>query len=199
VARTKTIPDTEVLEEARRCFLAHGPGVSTEVIAEALEISQPAIFKRFGTKKALMLAALLPPAVPAWVHALEDGPDDRPIVEQLREVIRQAAAFFAEVVPAMMVIRASGISQEELLASFKEAPPVVAKRTLIAWLHRSVERGLIRPVDSEAAATMILGALQFRAFMVQITGSTPSGSSHEEYVDHLADLLVHGLAPEESK
>jgi len=199
VARTKRVPDADVLAEARRCFLAHGPGVSTEVIAEALEISQPAIFKRFGTKKSLMLAALLPPAVPAWVHALEDGPDDRPIVEQLREVIRQAAAFFAEVVPAMMVIRASGISQEELLASFKVAPPVVAKRTLIAWLLRSVERGLIRPVDSEAAATMILGALQFRAFMVQITGSTPSGSSHEEYVDHLADLLVHGLAPEESK
>ena len=199
MARTKTIPDTEVLEEARRCFLAHGPGVSTEVIAEALEISQPAIFKRFGTKKALMLAALLPPAVPAWVHALEDGPDDRPIVEQLREVIRQAAAFYAEVVPAMMVIRASGISHEELLASFKEAPPVVAKRTLIAWLLRSAERGLIRPVDSEAAATMILGVLQCRAFMVEIAGHAPSRSSDEEYVDHLADLLVHGLAPEEGK
>ncbi len=197
--RTKTVPDSEILEEARRCFLAHGPGVSTEVIAEALEISQPAIFKRFGTKKALMLAALLPPAVPEWVHALEDGPDDRPLVEQLRAVIRQAAAFFAEVVPAMMVIRSSGISHEELLASFKEAPPIVAKRTLIGWLLRSVERGLIRPVDSEAAATMMLGALQFRAFMVQITGSAPSRSSDEEYVDHLADLLVHGLAPEESK
>ena len=199
MARTKTIPDTEVLEEARRCFLAHGPGVSTEVIAESLEISQPAIFKRFGTKKALMLAALLPPAVPDWVHALEDGPDDRPIVEQLRVVIRQAAAFFAEVVPAMMVIRASGISHKELLASFKVAPPVVAKQTLIGWLLRSAERGLIRPVDSEAAATMILGALQFRAFMVQITGSAPFKSSDEEYVDHLADLLVHGLAPEESQ
>ncbi len=197
MARTKTVSDTEVLQEARRCFLAHGPGVSTEVIAEALEISQPAIFKRFGTKKALMLAALLPPAVPDWVHALEDGPDDRPIVEQLREVIRQAAAFFAEVVPAMMVIRSSGISHEELLASFKT--PVVAKRTLIGWLLRSAERGLIRPVDSEAAAMMMLGALQFRAFMVQITGSAPSRSSDEEYVDHLVDLLVHGLAPEESQ
>ncbi len=199
MARTKTIPDTEVLEEARRCFLAHGPGVSTDVIAESLEISQPAIFKRFGTKKALMLAALLPPAVPAWVHALEEGPDDRPIAEQLREVIRQSAAFFAEAVPAMSVIRASGISREELLASFKVAPPIVAKQTLIAWLLRGVERGLIRPVDSEAAATMILGALQFRAFMVQMTGSAPSTSSDDEYVDHLADLLVHGLAPEESK
>ncbi len=199
MARTKTIPDSEVLEEARRCFLAHGPGVSTEVIAEALEISQPAIFKRFGTKKSLMLAALLPPAVPAWVHTLEDGPDDRPMVEQLREVIRQAAAFFAEAVPAMSVIRASGISREELLASFKVAPPIVAKQTLIGWLVRSAERGLIRPVDSEAAATMMLGALQFRAFMVQITGSAPSRSSDEEYGDHLADLLVHGLASEESQ
>ncbi len=199
MARTKTIPDSEVLEEARRCFLAHGPGVSTEVIAESLEISQPAIFKRFGTKKALMLAALLPPAIPAWVHTLEDGPDDRPIVEQLREVIRQSAAFFAEAVPAMSVIRSSGISREELLASFKVAPPIVAKQTLIGWLLRSAERGLIRPVDSEAAATMMLGALQFRAFMVQITGYAPSRSSDEEYVDHLADLLVRGLAPEEGQ
>ncbi len=46
---------------------------------------------------------------------------------------------------------------------------------------------------------MILGALQFPAFMVQITGSAPSRSSDEEYVGHLADLLVHGLAPEEGK
>lgn len=196
MARTKTVSDSDVLAEARRCFLAHGPGVSTEVIAEALDISQPAIFKRFGTKKALMLAALLPPAVPDWVSALEDGPDDRPIVEQLGEVIRQAAAFFAEAVPAMSVIRSSGISKKELLASFKVAPPVVAKRTLIGWLRRSGERGLIRSVDSEAAATMILGALQFRAFFVEITGHAHPGASDEEYVDHLADLLTHGLAPE---
>ncbi len=196
MARTKIVSDSDVLAEARRCFLAHGPGVSTEVIAEALEISQPAIFKRFGTKKDLMLAALLPPSVPAWVSALEDGPDKRPIVEQLREVIRQAAAFFAETIPAMSVIRASGISKEELLASFEVAPPVVAKRTLIAWLLRSKEGGLIRPVDFEAAATMILGALQFRAFMVQIVGDAPSGARDEDYVDDLADLLTHGLAPE---
>jgi len=196
VARTKLVSDSDVLAEARRCFLAHGPGVSTEVIAAALDISQPAIFKRFGTKKALMLAALLPPAVPDWVRALEDGPDDRPIVEQLREVIRQAAAFFAEAVPAMSIIRSSGISKEELLASFDVAPPVVAKRTLIGWLVRSTERELIRPVDSEAAATMILGALQFRAFFGGITGRASSSSCDEEYVDHLADLLTHGFAPE---
>ncbi len=199
MARTKTVPNSEILAEARRCFLAHGPGVSTEVIAEALDISQPAIFKRFGTKKALMLAALLPPAVPDWVSALEDGPDDRPILEQLREVIQQASSFFAEAVPAMSVIRASGISQEERLASFKVAPPVVAKRTLIAWLLRSRQRGLIRAVDSEAAATMILGALQCRAFMAHITGHAPSGSSDDGYVEALADLLTHGLAPEEGQ
>ncbi len=196
MARTKSVSDEDVLAEARRCFLAHGPGVSTEVIAEALEISQPAIFKRFGTKKALMLAALLPPAVPDWVRGLEDGPDDRPIAEQLREVIRQAAAFFAEAVPAMSVIRASGMSTEEILASFKVAPPLVAKQTLIGWLLRSVERGLIRPVDSEAAATMILGALQFRVFLARMTGQAPPESPEEGYVDHLADLLTHGLAPE---
>jgi len=193
VARTKLVSDSDVLAEARRCFLAHGPGVSTEVIAAELDISQPAIFKRFGTKKALMLAALLPPAVPDWVRALEDGPDDRPIVEQLQAVIRQAAVFFAEAVPCLSVIRSSGISKEELLASFEVAPPLVAKRALIAWLLRGVDRGLLRPVDSEAAATMILGALQFRAFFVEITGHTPVGSFDEEYVDHLADLLTHGL------
>ena len=43
---------------------------------------------------------------------------------------------------------------------------------------------------------MILGALQFRAFMVQIVGDAPSGAPDEDYVDDLADLLTHGLAPE---
>ena len=77
MSRPKGIPDTEVLAEARRCFLRYGPGVSTETIAAGLSLSQPALFKRFGTKKALMMSALRPPPTPAWVVALDDGPDER--------------------------------------------------------------------------------------------------------------------------
>lgn len=32
--------------------------------------------------------------------------------------------------------------------------------------------------------------------MVQIVGDAPSSASDEGYVDDLADLLTHGLAPE---
>ncbi len=56
-----------------------------------------------------------------------------------------------------------------------------------------------RPTTTPAAATMILGALQFRAFMAHITGHAPSGSSDDGYVEALADLLTHGLAPEEGQ
>jgi AcrR family transcriptional regulator len=199
MARPKGIPDAEVLAEARRCFIQFGPGVSTERIAAGLNLSQPALFKRFGTKKALMLAALRPPPTPAWVVALDDGPDERSITHQLRDIVRRAAAFFEEVAPALAILHASGISREELLESYDVPPPVAAKAGLVAWLERAKGKGLIRDVGLEATASMIMGGLLFRVLIWKMTGVAPGGPLSPSYADDLADLLVLGLNPESAR
>ena len=199
MSRPKGIPVAEVLAEARRCFLRYGPGVSTETIAAGLSLSQPALFKRFGTKKALMMSALRPPPTPAWVAALDDGPDKRSITEQLAGIVQRAGAYFEEVAPAMAILRASGISREEILESYDVAPPVAAKAGLMAWLERARERGLIRDVGLEATASMIMGGLLFHVFISRLTGVAQVGSISPSYAEELADLLALGLNPEPAR
>ena len=199
MARPKGIPDAEVLAEARRCFLRYGPGVSTETIAAGLSLSQPALFKRFGTKKALMMSALRPPPTPAWVVALDGGPDKRSVTEQLSEIVQRAGAYFEEVAPAMAILRASGISREEMLESYDVAPPVAAKAGLMAWLERAKERGLIRDVGLEATASMIMGGLLFQVFISRLTGVAKVEPLCPSYADELADLLALGLNPEAAR
>ena len=58
MVRPRLFSDAEILQVARRCFLEHGPAVSTTVIASEVGLSQAALFKRFGTKQNLMLLAL---------------------------------------------------------------------------------------------------------------------------------------------
>ena len=52
--RPRQFSDDELLQTARRCFLEHGPGVSTGLIAEELGVSQAALFKRFKPIQAAM-------------------------------------------------------------------------------------------------------------------------------------------------
>ena len=70
-----------VLEAAIVEFATYGlHGGSTERIAERVGISQPYVFRLFGTKKDLFLAAVdrvCDRVVEAWEAALEEDPEDR--------------------------------------------------------------------------------------------------------------------------
>jgi AcrR family transcriptional regulator len=74
MGRPKEVTDDQILVAARRCFLERGASVSAVEIARELGVSHTTLFNRFGSKKALMIAALGPPAKVPWVAALEAGP-----------------------------------------------------------------------------------------------------------------------------
>ena len=46
-----------------------------------------ALFKRFGTKQELLLASVAPCDPAPWLPLVEAGPDDRPLDEQLAEIL----------------------------------------------------------------------------------------------------------------
>ena len=97
MARPSLHSDDELLDVARDTFLEHGPGVSTQVIAERAGVSQATLFKRFGSKDALLVRALRPPEHPPFIALLEAGPDKRPFAEQLLEVLGEMDRFFQRV------------------------------------------------------------------------------------------------------
>ncbi len=195
MGRPRQVSDDRILEVARACFLEHGPGVSTTVIAEQLGLSQAALFKRFRTKEALMLAALSPRAEPKWVSLVEGGPDDRPLREQLVEIATQVLEFLEGLVPCIAVLRASGIDLDRVRSLKGESPPVRSHRLLVRWFERALARGLVAPGDAESMATAFFSPLQFRAFLHHLHGEALFRTPSREFSERIVDVLWRGIDP----
>lgn len=201
MGRPRQISDDEILAAARSVFVEHGPAASTSTIASELGVSQPALFRRFGSKEDLMLAALAPPQHPEWVVRVRRGPDDRPLREQLLEIANRATAFLAEIVPCVTVLRASGVAPETLLSRYAEGPPpLLAYEALRGWFERARDAGLIRSVISpEVAANQFLGAMHLPAYLSHIGmshGGAPVTVSFPPLAE-MVDLLARGLEDRE--
>jgi AcrR family transcriptional regulator len=196
MARPRLISDDQIRDATRACALDHGPSVSLALIAQRLGVSQPALLKRFGSRRALLLAALCPPEDPEWVTALAADFDERPFREQLEEVLERIAAFFAAAVPCWSVLRESGIPVEEAFPQSGTPPIVRAIRTLAGWLERARHRNLVAGSHFETAAMAIIGALQGRAIMAHYLKRPWSRRSEREYVTEVAEIFARALEPQ---
>lgn len=195
MARPQAVSDDDILQAAREVFLEQGPAASTTAIAERLGVSQATLFKRFGTKDGLMLAALMPPAEPPFLPLLSEGPKPGDLRPQLVEIARTMGRFMDHMVPCMAMLRASGMDPQDVLARHPVPPPVLAHRALSAWFTRARERGQVRAVDPDAVAVALMGAIQARSFLRHITGGPDVGGSSESYATSLVELLWEGLRP----
>jgi AcrR family transcriptional regulator len=197
MARPRGTSDEEILEEARACFLEHGAGVSTTVIAARLGVSHAVLFQRFGTKEQLMRAALLPPSEPPFLAGVRAGPDDRGARVQLLELAEDISAYLERIVPCIAVLRSAGMHLCAAADRREAPPPVRARREIAAWFARAVARGLLRPVAPEHAADLFLGSLQFRPFHQHISGNGFGQAEGRAYLEFVVDVLCRMLDPAE--
>jgi AcrR family transcriptional regulator len=196
MARPRQITDDQILDAARQVFLQQGPATSTTVIAEKLGVSQAALFKRFGTKDELLIAAMRP-LRQDWIALVEESPDDSDLRQQLVQIARALNAFYEEHVPAMATLRSSGMNLEQIRACHDSAPLVRAQRSMAGWLRQAREQDRIRAgVDADALAVVLLGTLQARAFMNHMAGPQLPLSDPDATIASLVDVLWNGIAPE---
>jgi AcrR family transcriptional regulator len=194
MARPREITDEEILIAARRCFLERGAKVSAADIASELGVSHTTLFNRFGSKEALMLAALGPPTEIAWIAALDAGPDERPIREQLVEHAKVMSAYFQELHAGLGLLQASGIEPAKAYRKRKgDAPPVQAYKALVGWLQRAQKQGRLAKCDVETLASTVLGALHGWAFTARVCGGSTGHAAEERYVERFVDLLWEGV------
>lgn len=196
MARPRLVSDGDILAAARDCFVENGPHVSTAVIAEQVGLSQAALFKRFGTKQQLMMAALVPPALPDWIELVERGVDERPIPEQLGEIAHAISTFLLEVTPRIAVLWAAGCAVHDVVARFEEPPPVRGIRALTSWFAEAKAEGRVDCDNPKAAALMMLGSLHGRAFMGTMLGDAVVADL-EHYESQLTNTMWRGIAPKE--
>lgn len=195
MARPRRHADAEILAVARAVFLEHGPSASLQLVADRVGMSQPALFKRFGTKAAFLLRALAPQEDWPWVERLRAGPDARPLPEQLYEICLGAMHFFALAIPSMMTLRASGLDLRPMAEDRSPTGPLAMRAALMGWFQAAHARGLVRAVDASRVDLILVGSLQARALMAHMAGETLDSAEIAAHAAAVTDLLWNGLRP----
>ena len=197
--RPPKVTDEQILAAARKIFVEHGANAPVDLIASELGISQPALFKRFKTKKNLLVQALQPPAeLPEWVIKLEKGPDERPFHEQFQDLCRDIMIFLAEITPVIRVVHTSGINFAEMEKPDRENPYLRDIRIMSGWLERCYKKGYIRKINFTLAAHSIMGTLRMDTLEMSMQDNLNSKQIMDRqlaYLNECMDILLNGLHP----
>lgn len=192
--RPRSFSDDELLDTARRCFLEHGPSVSTDVIAQELGVSQAALFKRFRTKQELMVRALIPRS-PPWVADLEKGPDERPVLEQLHELAAKMDAFLVQQMPCISVLSAAKTQPSKVLNWEKEGwPGLRSHRAVVAWFTQLADAGRIVAPSPSSLATAFGSSLQVPHFMRHALGAA-APELDPNYREQIVEMFWRAIEP----
>jgi AcrR family transcriptional regulator len=195
MGRPREVTDDQIVVAARRCFLKRGAGVSAADIAKELGVSHTTLFNRFGSKEGLMLAALGPPTEKvSWVAALEEGPDERPIREQLVAHAKVMSAYFQDLQAGFGILQAAGVDIAKAHKKTKgRSAAEQAYSALVEWLEHAQKEGRLGQCDVHTLASTLLGALQGWALTVRVCGLPSSNAAAKDYVERLIDLLWDGI------
>ncbi len=175
-------------------FLREGPAVSTARIAQALGVSQAALFKRVATKQQLLRRALIGGDIPAWIVDIEQGPSQASVQTQLLHVARKVDAFYAALMPAASTLKAAGMCVQDIFGDLDPPPPLRAQHALTLWLQTLHNEERVCAPRPRAVAIAFLGAIQARHAMRHFMGPDyPDGG--ETYIEELAELFWRGLNP----
>ncbi len=169
--RPQQFSNEELLHCARRLFIEQGSQISMNSIADVMGVSQAALFKRYKTKRELIIASLCVREIPQWIQDLKILPDGRSFEGQLKDIVESVIAFFNELSPALNIMRIENINPSELMEEGMVPPPILALQELTQWLMRCNQKGLIGNFNFETLAKMILGGVHFNSMMYLIIGN----------------------------
>jgi len=192
--RPRLFSDEDLFAAARSCFLEHGAGVSTYVIAKKLGVSQAALFKRVKSKEALLVGALTPAAVPSLLTELERGPTDADVREQLLAIATQADRLLSELGPALGVIRSQGRKRAARLLAHFEPPTLEVHRLLTTWFLGLHAHGRAVLRDPAGMALLFMSAIESRHTMRHAAGlAYPQGD--DRYLELVVDVVMTSICP----
>lgn len=174
--------------------MEHGINVSTQVIADKLGISGPALFKRFGTKRELILAALAPPAQLPVTKWIESGPREGEFEPQFEELLHKLWETLKWIFPRIMLLKDLKIDVDEFHKRYKTVPFVHLLMCVAGWFHRAAELQLVRQDgNKEFWAQSCLGTLQGRAVARILMRVEFGPENDEEYIRSVMEVLSRGM------
>jgi AcrR family transcriptional regulator len=200
MARPPKITTEAILTAARQVFLAQGVGASTVEIAEIAGISEASIFKRFGTKQALFLAAM-GAETPKWVKELPNQVPTAAIKAELTDISTQMLDFYQVVLPRVMMM----MTQNKMPHPPMMPPPPIRDTYLLAgFIDRAIAAKHLRSCDAVTIANIIVGTIVNYVIVSNVPNEMPvplpfpipSTIAPDRFIHHLIDTLWHGITPE---
>ena len=190
MSRPKEVTDSQIIETARRVFLAHGAQTSVAKVADELGVSSTALHLRMGSKRALLLKALCPSDPPVLADLAAPVVADTPIREQLREYLAQLEDWTEAEIPATFTLHSIGMRPEPG-DEIDNSQPLRLRRALAEWLRRAAKYERIAS-PPRFAAEVLLGTLEARALHAFVSGNTPSDRERRAFVKQLAATFFPG-------
>lgn len=198
MGRPKLIADDQLLAAARGVFVRDGAAGSTREIAAHAGISESALFKRYPTKAALFLAAMVPPPIAegAIVAEAEAAANPRQALHVLTDSL---LAYFRQLIPVMLpLVQNPLIGPETVRHLFGERALAVVVSDVTAYLDRQRRAGhLARSADPAAAAALLIAATHSIAQfdVIGLHAAPVPGPALQAIVDGLWNGLAPGTAP----
>ena len=192
MGRPPLISRDEIIAAAREVFLREGLSASIRDVAAVAGISEAAIFKRFTTKAALIVAAMAPPKpdIGALLAPL-DGGDLR---EGLNGVMENVADFFRQMLPLTLPIAMqSDVGLKAYVEELGENPATNLNAALAAKLTALINSGRMRKLQPFAVAGLIVATAHSLA-LFEIMG-IHGGRSPPEVIRNMTDAIWFGVEP----
>jgi AcrR family transcriptional regulator len=188
-----------ILDAAHELMLTIGLArATTKEIARAAGCSEAALYKYFASKEDLFVTVLMErlPRLGPLLGSLIADPGERSVEENLIEIAREAALFYAQSFPLAASLYAEPRLKQRHDAAVRELDrgPHVPIRGLDAYLRAEQEAGRIAAgADTYAAASLLLGACAQRAFAYDMTEDGKPPQSLDEFAAGIARTLLRGI------
>jgi AcrR family transcriptional regulator len=192
MGRPPLISREALIAAAREVFVKEGLSATIRDVAAVAGISEAAIFKRFATKAALIVAAMAPPQPDiANILAPLDKPDLR---AALGETMANITAYFRDMLPVTLPI---AMQPDVGLAGYVEEvgdnPATALSGALAARLAALINAGKLRKLQPFAVAGLIVATAHSLA-LFEIMG-VHGGRSPPEVVRNMTDAIWFGVEP----
>jgi AcrR family transcriptional regulator len=190
-----------IIDAAHQLMLTIGLArATTKEIARAAGCSEAALYKHFSSKEELFVAVLkerLPKLNPLLRRLTADpAAGERTVEENLTEIAREAALFYAQSFPIAASLYAEPRLKNRHDAAMRElgTGPHMPIQGVAAYLRSEQSAGRVRPgADTYAAASLLLGACVQRAFAYDATDEGRPPQSLDEFAASVARTVLHGI------
>jgi len=192
MGRPQLVSREEIIAAARDVFVKEGLGASIRDVAAVAGISEAAIFKRFSTKAALIVAAMAPPTPD--LAALLGPLDQDDLRAGLVTTMENIVVFFRDMLPITLPV---AMQPDVGLAAYVEEigdnPAMALNEALAARLTALINSGRLRKLQPFAVAGLIVATAHSLA-LFEIMG-IHGGRSPPEVIANMTDVIWFGVEP----